>query len=110
MELFVCVLNEPSAVEDVMAGFLEIGVAGSTIIDSRGMGKIISQDIPIFGGFKNLFEGAREANVTIFSVMASSLVEEAIRVVEEVHKSLDEPSSGIVFTLPVGRVKGIGGV
>ncbi len=108
-ELFVCVLNEPSAVEDVLAGFLEIGVTGSTMIDTKGMGKIISQDIPIFAGFKSLFDGARESNVTIFSVMDADMVDEAIRVVEEVNKSLDEPSSGIVFTLPVGRVKGIGG-
>jgi len=108
-ELFICVINEPTAVEDVLAGFLEIGVTGSTIIETKGMGKVIAQDIPIFAGFKSLFDGAREANVTIFSVMDASLVDEAIRVIEEVHTSLDEPSSGIVFTLPVGRVKGIGG-
>jgi nitrogen regulatory protein PII len=108
-ELFVCILNDPTAVEDVLAGFLEIGVTGSTIIDTKGMGKVISQDIPIFAGFKNLFAGARESNVTIFSVMATDLVDDAIRIVEEVHRSLEEPSSGIVFTLPVSRVKGIGG-
>ena len=108
-ELFVAVLNEPTVVEDVLAGFIEIGVAGSTVIDTKGMGKIISQDIPIFAGFKSLFDGARESNVTIFSVMEADMVDEAIRVIEEVHASLDEPSTGIVFTVPVNRVKGIGG-
>ncbi len=47
-ELFVCVLNRPEAVEDVIAAFLELGVTGCTIIDSKGMGKVIAQDIPIF--------------------------------------------------------------
>jgi nitrogen regulatory protein PII len=106
-ELFICVLNRPEAVEDVIAAFIEIGVPGCTIIDSKGMGKIISQDIPIFSGFKNMFSGTRESNVTIFSVMDSDLVDKAIKIIEEIHVSFAEPASGIVFTLPVNRVKGI---
>jgi len=105
-ELFVCVINRPEAVEDVIAAFIEIGVTGCTIVDSKGMGKIIAQDIPIFSGFKNMFSGARESNVTIFSVMDSGLVDEAIKIIEEIYVSFSEPDSGIVFTLPVNRVKG----
>lgn len=106
-ELFVCVINQPEAVEDVIAAFIEIGVPGCTIIDSKGMGKIITQDIPIFSGFKNMFSGTRESNVTIFSVMDSDLVDKAIKIIEEIHVSFSEPSSGIMFTLPVSRVKGL---
>lgn len=106
-ELFVCVINRPEAVEDVVAAFLEIGVTGCTIIDSKGMGKIIAQDIPIFSGFKSMFSGARESNVTIFSVMDSALVDSAIKIIEETYTSFTEPSSGIIFTLPVSRVKGL---
>ncbi|MDH4183863.1 MAG: P-II family nitrogen regulator [Nitrospinota bacterium] len=106
-ELFICVINRPEAVEDVIAGLLEIGVKGCTIIDTKGMGKIISQDIPIFSGFKNLFAGARESNVTIFSVMEAELVDSAIDIIEQIHQSFTEPSSGIAFSLPVSKVKGI---
>ncbi|VAX21303.1 hypothetical protein MNBD_NITROSPINAE04-173 [hydrothermal vent metagenome] len=106
-ELFVCIINRPEAVEDVIAAFVEIGVTGCTIIDSKGMGKIITQDIPIFSGFKNMFSGTRESNVTIFSVMDSGLVDEAIKIIEEIYVSFSEPDSGIVFTLPVNRVKGL---
>lgn len=106
-ELFVCVINRPEAVEDVIAAFLSIGITGCTVIDSRGMGKIVSQDIPIFAGFQSLFAGARESNVTIFSIMESDLVDEAIKVVEEAYMNFSEPSSGIIFTIPVNRVKGV---
>jgi len=106
-ELFVCIINRPEAVEDVIAAFVEIGVTGCTIVDSKGMGKIITQDIPIFSGFKNMFSGTRESNVTIFSVMDSGLVDEAIKIIEEIYVSFSEPDSGIVFTLPVNRVKGL---
>ena len=106
-ELFICVLNRPEAVDDVLAAFLEIGVTGCTIIDSKGMGKIISQDIPIFAGFKGMFTGSRESNVTIFSVMEQDMVDQAITMLEEIYMSFSEPSSGIVFSLPVSRVKGL---
>ncbi len=106
-ELFVCVVNRPEAVEDIIAAFIEIGVTGCTIIDSKGMGKIIAQDIPIFSGFKSMFSGTRESNVTIFSVMDSGMVDRAIEIIEEIHVSFSEPNSGIVFTLPVNRVKGL---
>ena len=106
-ELFVCVVNRPEAVEDVIAAFLSIGVTGCTVIDSKGMGKIISQDIPIFAGFQSLFAGVRESNVTILSVMDAELVDEAIRVVEETYMSFTEPSSGIIFTVPVNKVRGV---
>lgn len=106
-ELLICVLNRPDAVEDVLAAFLEIGVTGCTIIDTKGMGKVISQDIPIFAGFKNMFSGARESNVTIFSVMDSNIVDRAIEMIEEIYTSFSEPSSGIVFTVPVSKVKGL---
>jgi len=106
-ELLVCVINRPEAVEDVIAAFVEIGVTGCTIIDSKGMGKVISQDIPIFSGFKNMFSGARESNVTIFSVMDSDLVDDAIKIIEGTYASFSVPSAGIAFTLPVNRVKGL---
>lgn len=106
-ELFVCVVNSPEAVEDIIAGFIEIGVTGCTVIDTKGMGKIVSQDIPIFSGFKTLFAGARESNVTIFSVMDSELVDKAIDIIEEIYASFSEPSTGILFTVPVSRVKGL---
>ena len=106
-ELFICVLNRPEAVDDVLAAFLEIGVTGCTIIDSKGMGKVISQDIPIFAGFKGMFTGSRESNVTIFSVMEQEMVDQAIAMLEEIYMSFSEPSSGIVFSLPVSKVKGL---
>lgn len=106
-EMLICVINRPEAVDDVVAAFLEIGVTGCTIIETKGMGKIIAQDIPIFAGFKGLFPGSRESNVTIFSVMDAKLVDQAINMIEEIYIAFSEPSSGIAFSIPVSRVKGL---
>jgi nitrogen regulatory protein PII len=108
MELLICVINKPELLDDVLAGLLEAGITGCTVIDSQGMGKIISQDIPIFSGFKSLFTGARESNFTIFSVIKEEEeVESAIKVIKEIYGSFGNPNAGILFTLPVNRIEGL---
>ena len=54
---------------EVIEGLAELGVGGATVVESRGMGNIISQDIPIFAGFRHLLGGSRPFNYTIFSVV-----------------------------------------
>jgi nitrogen regulatory protein PII len=110
MEMLVCVINKPELLDDVLTGLIEAGVRGCTVIDSHGMGKFISQDIPIFSGFKSLFAGARESNFTIFSVIKEKkTLEMAIEIVGKICGSFEEPNSGILFTLPVSRCLGISG-
>ena len=48
MKLIVIILNNTEHLEDLLTAFLEIGVTGSTVIDSVGMGRILSHDVPIF--------------------------------------------------------------
>ncbi len=108
MELLVCVINKPELLDDVLAGLLEAGVSGSTVVESQGMGKIISQDIPIFSGFKNLFTGTRESNFTIFSVVNEpEVLKNAIDTIQKIYGSFDEPATGILFTVPVSRAVGL---
>ncbi len=108
MELLVCVINRPELLDEVLTGLLEAGVTGSTVIESRGMGRIIMQDVPIFSGFQSLFAGAHKSNITIFSVIKEPpLVDEAIKVIKEIYGTFDEPSTGILFTLPVTRCEGL---
>lgn len=110
MELFVCVINRPELLDDVLTGLIEAGVPGCTIVDSHGMGKFIAQDIPIFSGFKSLFAGARESNYMIFSVIKDKeTMDTAIDIVLKIYGSFDEPNSGILFTLPVSRCFGLSG-
>ncbi len=102
MELLVCVINKPKLLEDVLAGFIEVGVSGCTVIDSKGMGTIIANEVPIFSGFKNLFNGVRESNYTVFSVIQDTkTLEDAIKIVKEIFSGMEEHDAGIFFTLPV---------
>ena len=50
----------------------------------------------------------RQPHRTLFSVIANDkTLNEAMRLVEEACGDLEEPSTGIIFVVPVTRVKGL---
>lgn len=105
MQLLIAVINEEKT-EELLAGFLELGVTGATILQSEGMGRLLASEVPIFAGLEAL-RGARPRNRTLFSVMEDEQVDRVMELVREVCGSLDGPSTGIVFTVPVSRVEGL---
>ncbi len=108
MKLFIYVLNQPEKLEEIMAGFVEIGITGATIIDSVGMGRILARDVPIFAGFQSLLSGSRPYNKTILSVLDDDAkLTEALELIEEICGPFDESGSGIAFTLPLDHVHGL---
>jgi nitrogen regulatory protein PII len=107
MQLLVAVINREELVDDILAGFIELGITGATIVESKGMGHVLSREVPIFAGVRSLAAMSRPANRTIFCLADDAKVEAAIGLIQEVCGSLDLPGAGIVFTLPVGRVVGL---
>ncbi|MEJ2050496.1 MAG: P-II family nitrogen regulator [Calditrichota bacterium] len=107
MKLLVFILNKEEHLEEILEAFLELNIKGATILDSVGMGSILAQDIPIFAGFKNLMQGSRPANKTILTLIPENLVQSAVKAIEQVVGSLEEPGSGLVFVLDVEQIFGI---
>lgn len=105
--LLLAVINDPEKVDEILSGFLELGITGATIINSEGMGRLLSHDIPIFAGLQTLISGSRPQNRTIFSVVPEDRVEPAIELLQDVFGDLSSPATGIVFTIPVDRVVGL---
>jgi len=105
--LLVVVINDPERVDDVLTGFLELGITGATVINSEGMGRILPHQIPIFAGLRAVVGDDRPKNVTIFSVVAKDVVHSAIELVKAVCGDLDAPSTGIAFVLPLDHVAGL---
>jgi len=107
MQLLVAVVNDPDKLDEILSGFLEIGITGATVIGSEGMGRLLTHDIPIFAGLQSLMAGARPQNRTIFSVIAEEKVEDAIALLQDVCGNLEAPATGIAFSVPVSRVVGL---
>jgi nitrogen regulatory protein P-II 1 len=108
MILLVFICNQPENLDEVLEGFLEIGITGATIVDSVGMGQILSSEVPIFAGFRSLFRGASTVNKTVLSVIdEQSKVEEAFEIIEEAVGDLSDPGNGIAFSIPIQNARGL---
>ncbi len=107
MHLLVAVLNAPEKLDAILVGFVELGVRGATVINSEGMGRVLSHDIPIFAGLQTLIDRSRPDNRTIFSVVSDDLIDPMISLLQELCGDLENPATGIVFTLPLDRVVGL---
>ncbi len=107
MKALFFVLNKEELLEEILETFLELNISGATIVDSVGMGSILSRDIPIFAGFRNLLEGSRPANKMIVTVLPDDDVETVIKGIEQVVGSLGDPGNGIAFVIPVDGCYGL---
>ena len=107
MYLMVLVLNKNECLEEILEKLYSVGVAGATVIDSSGMGKTLCENVPMFGGFRSLFNECRPSNKTIFSVIKDqNTIRKATDAIEEVIGNLDTAGTGILFTFPLHQVKG----
>ena len=113
LELIVLVLNDPGKVDDVLAAWLEIGISGVTILDSRGLSHRVGRrglrdDLPLFPSLEDLLRGREEVHRTLFAVVPDGFEIEALVVAtERITGSFEEPDTGILFTLPVSRAWGL---
>ena len=109
MQVFVFVLNRTEHLEHLMQEFSNHGLKGATVLDSRGMARILhtEDEMPIFYGLRAILEPERRISKTIFCVMEDSQVEIARKIVNDVTGGLDHPDSGIMFALPLTFVEGL---
>jgi hypothetical protein len=109
MQVFVFVLNRTEHLEHLLQEFTDHGLKGATVLDSRGMARILhtEDEMPIFYGLRAILEPERRISKTIFCVMEDSQVEIARKIVNDVTGGLDHPDSGIMFAMPVTFTEGL---
>ncbi len=108
MELVVIVLNKTDLLDEILTLFMRYKIKGATVLDSSGMGHLISNQFPMFSMFAELGE-EREANSkTIFTVVKDADERrEVLSIVESVCGDLSVPDTAIFFSVPVNFTKGI---
>ncbi len=108
MKLVVFVLNREELLEQVLEAYAEVGISGGTILDSEGMGRFLTYEVPLFAGFKEFMKGNKPYNKTIFSVVRDeSLIPRLHNLLNEICGGLDNPGTGILFSLPVDWAAGL---
>lgn len=107
MQLLVAVINDPQKLDEILAGLLELGVRGATVIASEGMGMRLAQDIPLFARLQIPIARSRPENRTIFSVVHEERVDAIMDLFQRVLGDLALAGTGIAFTVPLDRVVGL---
>lgn len=110
MKLVVFVLNNEDLLEQVLEAYVDAGVPGATIVDSEGMGRFLSYEVPLFAEFRRFMKGNKPYNKTILSVVHDHDTVAALhKLLNEVCGGLDNPGTGVLFTVPVDWAAGVGG-
>jgi len=83
-------------------------IKGATIINSTGMGRMLSEsdDMNILGSLKFLFDGPRSESRVILMALEDEQIELVLNIIDRIVGDLSKPNSGIVFTLPIDFIKG----
>ena len=108
MDLLVCVIDDETKLNALLAGFVDLGITGATVLQSQGMGRRLGSKLPATGELQALLASVRPENTTVFSVIETQeKLEAAVALAQRVSGDLDAPGTGIVFTVPLGRVVGL---
>lgn len=107
MELVHIVLNKPDRLSEILTLFLEYGIHGATVIDSGGMGHIISGQSPMFAMFAELKEDKNNSKMILTVVEDEQERDLVLKAVEDVLGDISVPDTAVFFTTPVVFQKGM---
>ena len=111
MYLLVSVLEETEKLTDIMEGFAKVGITGSTVLDSIGMGRVLMRaraTLPVMEQINKVITDLQSSNKTIITVIQNkATLEHAIRIVKSLCGDLSQPGKGILFALPLEIVEGL---
>ncbi len=104
-KLLMLVLQEEKLVNDVMQIFLEMGIRGASVLETKGMGQILT-NVPLFASFMNFLGGQEEFHRTIFAIVPDAQLPRLIDAIEERTGDLDNHTGAMATALDISLLKG----
>lgn len=99
---FVCIFKDYNKLESLLLACVERGLPGGTLIDSRGMGQILCQDIPLFIHLRDRFPAADGDSYLFLSVVNDEQLTVCFELAERIG---DQALQGVAFSMPVGHFR-----
>ena len=107
--LLIVILHNADALPEMLRTWRRVGVPGSTILPSAG--SYVAENWVKRSGlssFLSIFDQGKLQQRTLLSLIDDpDILEIAIAEADRVVKGFDHPNSGILFTIPIGRVLGL---
>ena len=107
------VLHDASLLAEVLEAWKETGVLGITILPSTGLRRLeandsLREDIPLIPSIEDLVTNEEILNRTLFTIVDNdTLVDKVVEATQRVVGDLNEPNTGILCVIPLGKVYGL---
>ena len=86
----------------IITGWLDIGITGSTVIETTDSLQLISHHIPIFAGFRSLAGGGMYHNKTLVTTIEDrEILDQAVAYLETLCRETGKPHQGVYFVAPL---------
>lgn len=111
MYLLINVVERSEQLPTIMEQFAKIGITGSTVIDSTGMGRVLMKTratLTVMQQINKVTTDLESSNKTVLTVIKEKdRLDQAIKIVRSLCGDLSSPGRGILFTLPLDFVEGV---
>ena len=105
MKLLLIILNKEEFLDDILSALVEAGILNATVIESTRITEVLSHEVPIFAGLRQLSKGGRAYNRIILApVEEEKEMREFLRILEETEIDLQKEEIGAIFLLPVEKI------
>ena len=107
MNLVVSVIENTSIIPKLMSELQDNGIGGATVIDSYGMGRILSRshkDISSKEIISYVLSENRPTNRTVFLVVEQDLLDKTLEIFNKIVGDFSSPNTGILFSLKLDQV------
>ncbi|MEW5733513.1 MAG: hypothetical protein AB1921_01590 [Thermodesulfobacteriota bacterium] len=102
MHLLFAVINNEDLLDELITGWMDLGITGGTVLESTDALQLLSSHVPIFAGFRSLTAGGVTHNKTLFTAIKSkALMEQAVAFLEDLFERAGAPHQGVWFVLPM---------
>lgn len=102
MHLLIAVINNEELLDDLITGWLDMGITGATVAETTDLLQLISDHIPIFAGFRALTSGGAIHNKTLFTAIEDrETLDQAVAFLEMIFSRTNKPHQGVYFVTPL---------
>lgn len=102
MYLLIAVLNNEELLDQLITGWLDMGITGATVAETTDLVQLISHNIPIFAGFRSLTSGGMIHNKTLFTAIENQeTLDKAVAYLEMICSQTGKPHQGVYFIAPI---------
>ena len=105
MKLLYVVLYIEDFLYDILEFFIEMGIDGTTIIESSGMGEYIS-NVPMFAEFIGFMKENKNRSKTLMTLIPEDKMDDIIEGIEDITGDLDKKQGAMIIVTDISYFKG----